>query len=877
MNRRLSRRLVTAAFWALLLAAVIAALVALTPGGWAAAQGGPFPEGLPSQIGAARFEGQLMVFLQRRGYAGWVHDPDIRSTGPWIDGQNFGTHPAVRVYYSPGVWAWVQGGRQGDIPDGAVIIKEQYAPPADQQPPKLEGYAIMVRDRQASWDGWYWSSGAGLGNPTAYPFNYPWAGYGQYCVNCHASTDSKMSTFSSARNVLGDPMTYLSVEPSMRPKPPADSVHSRIAPHPRPVAGAAPTPGAVGPAFQQLYPQIREVSGPRPLPPESLDSVVQGPAPHGQKGFLTSDQCIGCHDATRNLVPVQPNMVFADPSTKRDVNLSAYGEWRSSMMGLAGRDPVFYAQLESERALHPELAPQIDNLCMGCHGAMGQRQLAADTGGKGLFTHDTILATPDHDPANATYGALGREGVSCTICHRIAAEGLGTPASFTGGFKLDPPDVLNGPYADVSTLPMQNALGVTPRQGQQITRSSLCGSCHTIDLPILDAGKIYPGDGFGSFLTRGHEQDTYLEWRNSIYSNEGKSAPSTAVTCQGCHMPNTYAGNRLAFRIANTEDDTFPAVDHRAPDQALKLTVREPYARHMLAGINVFALSMFQQFPDTLGVRPTDPMAVFGTPEPGISTAINSALDLARRSAKVEVVGVRCTPSGLEARVKVTNLAGHRFPSGVSFRRAFIEFRVLDARGQTLWASGRTTDQGVILNGLSDQPLATEFFAGPANGQVYQPHHLAISSGSQVQIYEELTRDTRGLFTTSFLGRAHEVKDNRLMPRGWAATGPDAAATRPNGGEGRPVSAGYRDGSGSDEVVYRVPRVWGGATPVAVTATLYYQAIPPYYLRQRFQTAPQGEASRTLWSYAGRLDVNGAGSPVQDWKLRVSTDRKSVR
>lgn len=862
----------------LFLAVVLAVLIALTPGGWSGTVGKRFPTALPSQIGAARFEGQLVAFLKRRGYSGWVHDPEVRSTGPWIDGQNYGTHPAVRVYYSPGVWAWLQGGRKGVIPDGAVIIKEQYAPPAGRQPPKLQGYAVMVRDSRASWDGWYWSSGAGLGGPTTFPFTYPWAGFGQYCVNCHASTDNKMSTFSALRNVLGDPMTYLTVEPSMRPKPPPDGVHAHLAPRPRPAAVAAsPTPKAVSEAFRRLYPQVHTVSGPRPLPPESLDTVVQGPFPHGQKGFLTSDQCLGCHTGTRNLVPVRPNMVFADPLTGQDVNLSPYGEWRSSMMGLAGRDPVFYAQLETERALHPELALQIDNLCMSCHGVMGQRQLAADTGSKGLFTHDLIFATPDTDPKHAGYGALAREGVSCTVCHRIAAEGLGTEETYTGQFKLDPPDVLNGPYADVSTLPMQNALGVTPRQGNQITSSALCGSCHTIDLPILEAGKVYPGDGFSPTLTRGHEQNTYLEWRNSSYSNEVSPAPPTAVTCQGCHMPREYGGNRLAFRLANTEDGTFPYVDNRASNEALRLKVREPYARHTLAGINVFVLSMFRQFPETLGVRPSDPMAVYGNPQPGIETAIASALEMARRSAKVEVMSAARTPTGLEARVKVTNLAGHRFPSGVSFRRAFIEFRVLDAAGKTLWASGRTSDQGVILKGLSDRQLSTEFFDGPAGRQVYQPHHQVITSGAQVQIYEELTRDSNGNFTTSFLGRAHEVKDNRLEPRGWKPNGPDARTTRPNGGEGRPVSAGYLNGSGSDEVLYRVPQIWGSARPASVTATLYYQSIPPYYLRQRFKIAPRGEATKTLGSYAGRLDMNRAGSPLRDWKLRISGDTRRVQ
>ena len=37
------------------------------------------------------------------------------------------------------------------------------------------------------------------------------------------------------------------------------------------------------------------------------------------------------------------------------VNVSPYTEWRWSPMGLAGRDPIFFAQLESELAYLDEV------------------------------------------------------------------------------------------------------------------------------------------------------------------------------------------------------------------------------------------------------------------------------------------------------------------------------------------------------------------------------------------------------------------------------------------------------------------------------------------------------------------------------------------
>ena len=64
---------------------------------------------------------------------GWLKDKEVRDTGPYIDGKYYGTHPAVRVYYSPGIMSWLMGGRTGKIADGEMIIKEQYAAARDAQ------------------------------------------------------------------------------------------------------------------------------------------------------------------------------------------------------------------------------------------------------------------------------------------------------------------------------------------------------------------------------------------------------------------------------------------------------------------------------------------------------------------------------------------------------------------------------------------------------------------------------------------------------------------------------------------------------------------------------------------------------------------------
>ena len=324
---------------------------------------------------------------------------------------------------------------------------------------------------------------------------------------------------------------------------------------------------------------------------------------------------MGCHDATANNAVV-PNMIFITskaqkpsaaaskpPATEETwVNLSPYGEWRSSLMGLAGRDPVFYAQLEAERALHKELANEIDNKCLSCHGVMGQRQFASDNGSGSLFTHQPVLQ------ADSPYGALARDGISCMVCHRILADGLGTASTYTGQFNLSPyPRVINGSYDDVVTQPMQNSLGLTPEYAAHLSQSKLCGSCHTIVLPVLDVDKKYTQQQFNSPQESVHEQTTYLEWRNSIYSDEKANVASGRRSCQDCHMPTQYQKRQLKYRIANIEDNTFPYLDNRAPDKDITPKVRggdakNKYSRHSLHGINVFVTELFNQNPWDLGV-----------------------------------------------------------------------------------------------------------------------------------------------------------------------------------------------------------------------------------------------------------------------------------
>jgi len=776
------------------------------------------------------------------------HDPAIRSSGPLIyrggSLKDLSTHNRVRVYYTQAVVDWLVAGRPaGKLPDGAMMVKEMF--PSDTRQPDADvplGYATMVRASKGSMDGWYWSSYITLPNDPRAPIGK--SGWSD-CLICHASADNPENTFADMSHLDGTKVEPQEIytETTAAPRVTAELTLPKL---------ALPTPlAAPNAAFTALFDQPLQPADPTALAfPSQLPSDHAPPAPPIPDAFLTSDICSGCHSARISNITGQ-NMVARDGSGQLR-NMSPFGEWSASVMGLAGRDPVFHAQLASEKKLRPAESEYLDNTCYRCHGAMGLRQLQLDKGEP--FRHEMIYATGD-DPY-AKYGALARDGVSCTVCHHIAAEGLGTEATYTGRFTVGPSTEVYGPYEHVKAYAMLTGLGITPKAGAQLATSGMCGSCHSVILPRVPLG-AGPDAAKDPKVEQGHEQATYLEWRNSAYQNETAPIRSDQVkTCQDCHMSRKYGGEVLASRIANIEDNRYPEVPNRAPDDDITLQERAGYRRHTLVGVNQFTLRIFGQFTGLLGVSTYNPYGYNGTAA-ALLTAAEEGVKVAQNdTAALAVSGVERRGDDLVAHVTVTNLAGHKFPSGVNFRRAFLEFAVLDKDGKKLWASGRTNKLGQIVDGAG-KVLDTEM-----SRKTWQPHYDSITAQDQVQIYEERNTNQEGLLTTSFLDLFHDVKDNRLLPKGWRVDAPDTGFMQPVGVGDDPR---YADGSGSDEITFRVPLADapGAAT---VRATLYYQAIPPYYLQDRF-TIGRGKETQRLYYVTSHLATDG--TPIQDWKLEI--------
>nr|WP_210382329.1 hypothetical protein [Jiella sonneratiae] len=936
------------------------------------------PAALPLNDYEAALNDYFSNFCHRDTAAGWKRDKFVRDTGPYVAslvngawiGADRGTHAPVVIWYSPKFFEWLKKARPADaaqrpaeeppVPDGAMIVKEMYPAPAalcaGEDPLMLKptsGAAFMVRATAASHDGWYWGWYGWSDDPKANidwpprPSNgLPYQGFGQYCLNCHASAAGN-STFSSLSNIAGEagrPITFLSQDFALDLAP--RSHHEAVTELPAAVDAPKPSAKALNPDVAALYDYVfaalPEDVAALQMPSASYDNVwVEEHRKTTEKSqYLTSDQCVGCHDAGGtglqfDMTKPAPLDPVHNPDGSKLINMSPYGTWRTSPMGLAGRDPIFFSQLASEtQTFHPDVSREVQTICLGCHGIQGQRQFQLD----GATTQEacpqferSMLDAVPYPPGNptakhASFGALARDGISCTACHHAifkdadVAKARSDPANrcivarqdqlnpqslaegfartFTGSYFVGAADELKGPFENPRQTPMKNALGITPLHDETFLKSDLCGSCHTVHLPILDDGRLL---GFT------FEQTTYPEWAFSDYRT-GVTANGTlpggagpkAASCQGCHMKtHDEAGAPIVSKIAGIQEHSnFPEVENGLGPDAIDLDRRVEFALHTLVGLNVFLIEMADQFPDFLGIAVQDPMLVAKGIDNIVTTRAKMLENASKLSASIAVTQVSQTAGRLAATVRVDSHVGHKFPSGVGFRRAFVEFRALDAEGRALWTSGGTNAAGVIVDG-DGQPIEGELWWEPdcsapiaPLSRLHQPHYQTITAEDEAQIYQELVStpapsgaprcghasEAKGELTTSFLSICSPVKDNRILPSGYLPFDERVKIANALGSKGDALAADtgafavgddpdYASGGG-DTIRYEID-LQALERPVAsVEARLFYQAIPPFYLQDRFCTAKGTDRDRLAY-LTSKLDL--AGTAAADWKLEMVT------
>jgi hypothetical protein len=518
-------------------------------------------------------------------------------------------------------------------------------------------------------------------------------------------------------------------------------------------------------------------------------------------GVAHSRVCAQCHSFS----PKASGLKDADGN-----NVAPYDLWQGTMMANAARDPLWQAVMSVEVAATPSQKDRIEAECLKCHSPMAEK-VGLDKHGEDSFSH---LLNCDSD-----LGQIAQDGVSCTICHGIAPDNLGSEASFSAGFQLNPNRQIFGPHENPLTPPMRNRAGFTPTYSAHVRESALCGSCHTLFTPAFRPDGSEVGV---TFL----EQAPYLEWRNSDFQNEADEHGPSAASCQDCHMSRSNAdGSPILTRIARN-----PAGNDFPPTRP-----RQPFGKHHIVGGNTLVLGMFRDHGEALGA--SAPRAAFE------QVIEETRQQLRERSARLAILDAKRGAERLRFTVQVQNLSGHKLPTAHPTRRAWLHIKVSDAQGRIVFENGKPDAQGRIVAG-DGNPIASELAGGPI-----EAHRDQISRSDAPVVYQAIMADAEGAPTHILLHGASWMKDTRILPQGWTADHPEATRTRAIGTTHDPNFLG-----GSDRVQVDLPLDAALAgRELNVEVELLYQTLSARWAAEMFlYDTPQVARFRELYEAADR-------------------------
>ncbi len=477
-------------------------------------------------------------------------------------------------------------------------------------------------------------------------------------------------------------------------------------------------------------------------------------------------------------------------------------------MANATRDPLFWAALDV--ANHDE--PGVGDFCLRCHAprAWFSGRVVKD-GANGIVPgHNGCLLRGDHDDAETT-ATNDFDGLGCQSCHRIMAAGphgeaaprgsgniwLDGAASVSCGSTSNP--CMRGPYTYSGAQPGINPPPHAWSPSNLHRESALCGSCHDVTTPILASGPLrtlMAEDGSDTGIPFPIER-TYKEWQQSAFSDrlfaDGFSADDPVASsltadqpCQACHMRNS---NDALARACNQN-----AQGSRTGDLPV----------HELVGANAW-------MPRVMG-------SLYGGPS-GLNreadfarTALLAEQFLAEQAAALSISLQSSVGGQVTARVRITNLTGHKLPTGYGEgRRMWVSLQARDAGGKLLWESGAYDASSGTLT--ADPPL-----------YVYEVQQGVWNAATRR--CEISGADGNAVF--HFVLNNCVRKDNRIPPAGFrGARDPE---TRPVGYTYPETTAGSGQLVNFDDAHYTfsLPPTFQGQ--VVVTATLRHQIASADYI-----------------------------------------------
>jgi hypothetical protein len=567
--------------------------------------------------------------------------------------------------------------------------------------------------------------------------------------------------------------------------------------------------------------------------------------PHGTQtlsfGITDAANCADCHQG----------------SMSNDANYMPAATWSGSMMANATRDPLFWAAVD----IANQDIPGVGDFCIRCHTPMA------------FYKGHTKDGTGDMDYANGCKltGTVSQsidtetndyQGVNCHFCHRQEANGPNGEALITNNanawiddevcdnpllqFSFQP--CRKGPYNDYND---STGFAQPPHDWEYssfIKKGEFCGSCHNVSSPeieingVLTIAKKLWDNGIETSVAMPIER-TFAEWQNSLFSDliyrdqfgggVITSFPNlkTGQTCQTCHMPESMdADTRACIQ-------TPPG--RRVGD--LK--------KHEFAGGNSWMPSVLKNaYGPALG---QDRVNAF---DQTIASSLNL---LQNQSALVETSLISSTPTEAQVNVKVTNLTGHKLPTGdPEGRRMWINLTVKDASDTLIYESGAYNEVNAVLTYDSDI-------------KIYETQQGIWDANTSTCVIESLGNKLFHFALNNCI-----AKDNRIPPLGF---------TGGNDLELKPVAIIYPTVIGDssrlvnyDETNYSFVIPNGTAFPLSITAVLKYQTSSKDYidflndesstpsentLCNRTQTTGPANQSRgafmkTLW------ENNGKSAPV---------------
>lgn len=465
--------------------------------------------------------------------------------------------------------------------------------------------------------------------------------------------------------------------------------------------------------------------------------------------FQTSDRCFACHNTL---------------STSQGEDISIGFAWRASMMANSARDPYWQASVRRETLDHPAAKAAIEDECSKCHMPMARYQAGFEGREGEVFSHLGIGSDDRMDQ-------YAQDGVSCSLCHQISKDKLGTPESLTGGFVVDttrntgerqefgPFKIENGE----TRIMRSSSVGFTPAEGEHIRQSELCATCHTLVTKALGPD----GQTIGSLP----EQMPFQEWLASDFREK--------QSCQSCHMPVVQEPVRVTSILGK---------------------FREGMSRHTFVGGNFFVQRMLNKYRGDLGV--------IALPEELESAATHTIEHLRSRTAQISIDRLGTAGDRLQADISVRNLTGHKFPTAYPSRRSWLHVTVRDRNNALVFESGALNPNGSIRGNDND--------TDPSR---FEPHYAQITGADQVQVYESVMAGANGVPTTGLLSAVRFIKDNRLLPNGFDKRTADQQIA--------PQGAASEDqdfAGGGDRIQFSMP-VGSAQGPFRVEAELWFQPI----------------------------------------------------